>query len=117
MKFKIDENLPIEVAEILNQKGYDAKTVIDQNLCGEDDPEIASVFQTEERVLITLDTDFGDIRTYPPGKYPGIIVLRLKRQDKPYILNVFTRIIDLLESEPLKSHLWIVDENQIRIRS
>jgi predicted nuclease of predicted toxin-antitoxin system len=68
MKFKIDENLPIEVAEILNQKGYEAKTVIDQNLSGEDDPEIASVFQTEERVLITLDIDFGDIRTYPPEK-------------------------------------------------
>ena len=116
MKFKIDENLPIEVAEILNQNGHEAKTVIDQNLGGEDDTEIASVFQREERVLITLDTDFGDIRTYPPGKYPGIIVLRLKRQDKPYILNVFTGLVDILEQEPLKSHLWVVDENRIRIR-
>ena len=35
MKFKIDENLPIEVAQLLNQAGYDAMTVYEQNLGGE----------------------------------------------------------------------------------
>lgn len=27
MQFKIDENLPIEIAELLNDAGHDAKTV------------------------------------------------------------------------------------------
>ena len=89
MKFKIDENLPIEIAELLNNDGYDAKTVIDQGLCGGDDPGIAAICQEEKRIIVTLDTDFSDIRTYPPENYPGIIVLRLRRQDKPHIINVF----------------------------
>ena len=116
MKFKIDENLPIEIAELLNNDGYDAKTVIDQGLCGDDDPDIAAICQEEERILVTLDKDFSDIRTYPPENYPGILVLRLRRQDKPHILNVFNSFKDLIPKEPLKRHLWIIDENQVRIR-
>jgi len=32
MQFKVDENLPIEVAELLNVAGHDALTVLDQKL-------------------------------------------------------------------------------------
>lgn len=116
MKFKIDENLPLEVSELLQKEGYESKTVKEQLLNGEDDPKVASVCRTEERALVTLDTDFSDIRTYPPENFSGIIVLRLKRQDKPNVLNVLSRLLDLLKSEPLKNHLWIVDENKVRIR-
>ena len=55
MKFKIDENLPIEVAEML-------------------------------------------------------------QQDKHTVLAIFKRLLKALSSEPLEKHLWIVDENRIRIR-
>lgn len=58
-KFKIDENLPVEAAEILRQAGYDALTVYDENLVGKEDRQIASVCQLEKRSLITLDTDFA----------------------------------------------------------
>lgn len=75
-KFKVDENLPVEVAKLLNQAGYDALTVYDESLVGEKDPQIASACQLEKRALITLDTDFADIGAYPPGDFPGFIVLR-----------------------------------------
>jgi len=38
MQFKIDENLPIEIAELLINAGNDAKTVNDQQLQGSRDP-------------------------------------------------------------------------------
>lgn len=34
MKFKIDENLPVEFAELLRSQGYNAETVKEENLCG-----------------------------------------------------------------------------------
>ncbi|MCU0286889.1 MAG: DUF5615 family PIN-like protein [Acidobacteria bacterium] len=116
MKFKIDENLPVEIAELLRQQGYDASTVMEQYLGGEKDPKIASICRLEKRILITLDVDFSDIRTYPPEKFPGIVVLRLQRQDKFHVINVFTSLIKLFSKEQLQSHLWIVDEKRIRIR-
>ena len=116
MEFKVDENLPVEVADLLRQVGYDAVTVFEQHLEGSPDSDIASVCQEEGRALITLDTDFADICAYPPAQFPGLIVLRLHRQDKPHVLEVIERLILLLSSEPLEHLLWIVEETRLRIR-
>jgi predicted nuclease of predicted toxin-antitoxin system len=43
MKFKIDENLPLELAEILNAEGHDASTIYWQNMGGEPDSNVALV--------------------------------------------------------------------------
>jgi predicted nuclease of predicted toxin-antitoxin system len=116
MKFKIDENLPAEVADLLRQSGYEAATVQEQRLGGKADSVIASICRQEGRVLVTLDMDFGDIRVYPPEQFSGLVILRLRRQDKPQVLQVFTRLIRAFSSEPLEGHLWIVEEERIRIR-
>ena len=63
MKFKIDENLPIEVVKLLEDNGHDAGSVFEQNLSGTSDTRIAEVCQKEKRALITLDSDFSDIWT------------------------------------------------------
>ena len=66
--------------------------------------------------LITLDLGFADIRAYPPEQSPGLIVLRLRRQDKLTVLGVVVRPIGVLSEETLSGHLWVVDEERIRIR-
>lgn len=117
MKFKVDENLPVEFAELLRLQGYNAETVKEENLCGKPDENIIQICQQENRILVTLDLDFADIRAYPPQNYPGIIVLRVSRQDKLYLLSIFAKIIPLLTQETLNHTLWIVEENKIRVRS
>ena len=62
MKFKVDENLPIEAAELLRQAGYEATTVHEEKLSGSTDLNLASICQQESRALVTLDVDFADIR-------------------------------------------------------
>lgn len=116
MRFKIDENLPIEVAELLREVGYDAITVGEQHLAGSDDSDIASICRQEKRVLVTLDMDFADIRAYPPEQFSGLIVLRLRWQDKPRVLRVLRRLVPKFSIEPLEHCLWIVEENRVRIR-
>lgn len=76
MKFKTDENLPVEVAHLLRQEGHDALSVIDQQLAGRPDADVAVMCQSEQRALVTLDLDFSNIRAYPPADYEGIIVFR-----------------------------------------
>lgn len=83
MRFKIDENMPLEAADLLRTAGHDASSVHEQALGGRPDGAIASTCRLEARVLITLDADFSDIRTYPPADYPGLIVLRLPKQSAP----------------------------------
>ena len=117
MRFKIDENLPVETAGILQQAGHDAETVHSEKLTGANDQRLSVVCQNEHRVLITLDIGFADIRTYPPNELPGIIVVRSKRQDKPHILNIIQKLVPAIEKEELTGKRWIVEEKQIRIRS
>jgi predicted nuclease of predicted toxin-antitoxin system len=116
LKFKIDENLSIEVAALLIKAGYDAMTVVDQHLGGQSDADVVRVCQQEGRILITLDLDFSDIRSYPPADYFGIIVLRLSRLSKARVLSAVSRMLPILEQEPLAKRLWIVDESTVRIR-
>jgi predicted nuclease of predicted toxin-antitoxin system len=117
MRFKIDENLPVEVVETLQQAGHNAETVHSEKLTGTDDQHLSTVCQSENRVLITLDIGFADIRSYPPDKLPGIIVVRTKRQDEPYILGIIQRMVPAIEKEELTGKLWIVEEKRIRVRS
>ena len=116
MKFKIDENLPVELAELLNDAGHDASTVFLQQLSGQPDIRISQVCQMEERTIVTLDIGFSDIRTYPPVEFHGIIVLRLKTQDKKHAIEVFERLIPMFSEDEIHGKLWIVDENKVRIR-
>jgi len=116
MNFKIDENLPVEISEVLNKDGHEAATVIKQNLQGASDTRIAEVCNKEKRILVTMDSDFADIRTYPPENHNGIIVLRLNRQDKISVINIFQHVMSLLDKETIEKRLWVVEEHRIRIR-
>jgi hypothetical protein len=67
--------------------------------------------------LITLDLDFANIRAYPPSAHPGIIVLRLKRQDKQAVIGLLLGIISVLNARPPAGDLWIVEPDRIRFRA
>jgi predicted nuclease of predicted toxin-antitoxin system len=116
MRFKVDENLPIEVAGVLTAAGHDAATVHDEGIGGATDPHLAAVSRREERALVTLDLGFADIRSYPPEEYPGLIVLRLPRQDKLLVLQTCARLVATLVRGQLAGCLWIVEPDRIRIR-
>lgn len=117
MKFKVDENLPEELSHLLNASGWDSLTVVDQQLGGEQDPQLAQVCRDEARIFVTFDRGFSNIKAYPPAKSPGMIVFRLKSQDKHHVLAVGSRLVVALSEREIRNELWIVSENRIRIRS
>ncbi|MFN0009253.1 MAG: DUF5615 family PIN-like protein [Planctomycetota bacterium] len=110
MKFKVDENLPQEIVDLLRRSGHDASSAEDEGLGGADDSRISSVLKVEGRALVTLDRGFADIREYPPEDFSGLIVLRVAWQDKQHVLDVVTRLIPLLDATPLDRRLWTVEE-------
>jgi predicted nuclease of predicted toxin-antitoxin system len=68
------------------------------------------------RFLITQDLDFSDIRKYPPGTHPGILLLRLSH---PSLANILSRVEELLINENIddwQGCLVVITENQIRVR-
>ncbi len=71
MQFKLDEKLPGELAELFNEAGHQAVTVLEQDIGGATDAELASVCVSEDRAIMTLDSDFADVRAYPLKLYPS----------------------------------------------
>jgi predicted nuclease of predicted toxin-antitoxin system len=88
----------------------------EESLAGAGDDIIAATIKRENRVLITLDLDFPDIRTYPPERYSGIIVLRPKAQDKIALMALLRRLLKALENNRPDQALWIVEPDRIRYR-
>jgi predicted nuclease of predicted toxin-antitoxin system len=115
MRFKLDENLRTDVGKPLQDLGYDVATVYEQGLRGKEDHEIAEVCRAEERILISMDLDFSNVQMFPPDKYAGLIVLRLRAKGRASVRNVFERVLAHMNQEPIAGRLWNVDELRIRI--
>lgn len=116
MRFKFDENLPRTAVELYEEEGHDCESVLTEDLGGATDAELSKVVRGEERILVSFDTDFADIRTYPPEDYPGFVVLRLGRQDIPSTVSLLRETLPLLEADFQPGSLWIVEDDRIRIR-
>ena len=115
MKFKVDENLPVDFVRLLRLAEHDAVSVVEQDLKGASDRNIIEVCKKENRILVTLDLGFANLQTYSPVGFPGLMVLRPHKQSKTNLIQMFRHAIPFLAREELKGHLWIVEESQIRI--
>ena len=116
MRAKVDENMPIESAGVLRAAGWECDTVFDEALGGAADPDLGARCQAEGRVLFTLDTDFGDIRAYPPSVYIGIVILRPVKPSRDSVLALLQQLIPVLRAEWAEHRLWIVEPGRVRIR-
>ena len=116
MKFKLDENPPHECVDVFRLGGCTADTVNEEELSGAADGEVIARCESEQRILVTLDLDFADVRAYPPGSHPGIIVLRPSSQDKRQLLALTTRLLAIFARRSPAGQLWIVDQRKIRVR-
>lgn len=116
MNFKVDENLPQEVAAELRAAGHDAETVVDEGLSGSPDPLILDRAKREARVLLTMDKGIANVRRYPPTVYAGIVLLRPHTSGRAALITFLRRhVAELLESE-LSGHLAVVTHGGIRRR-
>lgn len=76
MRFLADENLPRDIVEALRGAGHDVAW-IRADSPERDDEQVLERARTEQRVLVTADTDFGEIIFRLRQSPSGVILLRL----------------------------------------
>ena len=116
MKIKVDENLPDQVVPLLHPYGHDVTTVAGEGLSGADDAAVAQAARSEGRMLLTLDRGFADIRSFPPGQHPGIIVIRLRDQRPPQVEATLRALLSTHNLEDLAGCTIIAQATLVRIR-
>ena len=116
VKLKLDENLSRHLRHTLTALHHDVMTVADQGLLSRSDTLIAEVVKNEGMMLLTLDLEFGDVRKYPPGRHPGIILFR-PRSFGPLAVNRFVEeFVRDTDLEQLARCVVVVDPSRVRVR-
>ncbi|MBI4579926.1 MAG: DUF5615 family PIN-like protein [Planctomycetes bacterium] len=116
MNFKLDEHLPAEIAGDLRSVGHDAATVQQLGLAGSSDSVLLARARDEGRILLTMDKGIGNIRAYPPGSHPGIVLFRPHAIGRRATLAFVRRHLDRPLQMTLGGHLVVVSDTGIRVR-
>jgi hypothetical protein len=96
--------------------GYDSDTVLDERLCGAEDPAIVEAARASNRILVTLDKGIANLLRYPLSKHAGVVLFRPDSSGQIAVLSfVRARLYDLLEME-LAGRLTVVGPARIRVR-
>jgi len=116
MRIKLDENISRHLKPLLKQEGHEAVTVSDEGLLGKTDIEVGAAANSEGMMLFTLDLEFADLRKFPLGNHPGIVLFRPQSMG-PLTVNHF--IIEFVKETDLKflaGCVVVVDPTRVRIR-
>ena len=80
---------------------------------------VISQAQEQDAILVSLNGDFSDIVTYPPGNYKGIIALQVRNHPEA-IPRLMASLKEYLSAHPNPDHykrkLFLVEAHRIRIR-
>jgi predicted nuclease of predicted toxin-antitoxin system len=119
LKFFTDQCVPASIGQSLQDNGYEVLVLKDHILIESPDEVVIAKAQELGAILVSLNGDFADIVTYPPGNYKGIISIQLRNH--PEIISLLMqRLIDYLVNHNDMDHyqgkLFIVEVNRIRIR-
>jgi predicted nuclease of predicted toxin-antitoxin system len=115
MRFKLDENLDVQLAGPLAEGGHDAETVLSEGYSGRGDEDIYEACLRERRTLVTLDLDFANPVRFPPLPTEGIVVVRPPRPVLAQIRATLVAALPDLKARQLRGKLWIVEPGRIRV--
>ncbi len=113
---KLDEPLSNSLAAVISAHGYSVGTVLGQNWGGLKDPVLWPLVHAAGEFFITADKGFGDIRVYPPGTHPGILVLRPDRESLPEFKSLVERVLATHKLEWLLGCVTVANPRGVRIR-
>ena len=116
IKFLADECVGLPTINLLRNLGYSAITAKEAGLGGKEDFEILKWSIKKKRILVTEDTDLGNIVLYPPKLHHGIILLRFRRKLEKEIHATLETALKELQPADFKKTLVIIDADKYRLR-
>jgi predicted nuclease of predicted toxin-antitoxin system len=113
---KLDEDLSPMVGAPLAAAGHTVRTVVEQGWGGLKDPQLWPKVVAEGPLFLTGDKGFGDLRAYPPGSHPGIVLLRPDRESVVQFRRLVERLLAAHSLDLLQGSVTVVTFRSIRVR-
>jgi predicted nuclease of predicted toxin-antitoxin system len=115
MKIKLDHNLSRHLKAALQSLGHDVDTAYDEGLAAATDKEVLYECLQQRRLLFTLDTDFLNLKTYPPKNHGGVVVFRPARQGALAVKKIVESFVRSADLGKYRSRTAVVERTRIRI--
>jgi len=113
-KLLLDENIGKFVIRKLREDGYNIVSILETKT-GANDETVLSLALGSQRIIITLDKDFGRLVHLYSRKHAGVILLRLADESPE---NIYKTLILVLKQplKRLKKKFLVATETKIRLR-
>lgn len=114
LRFLVDVGVGTAVEERLRSAGHDIATVRDRDprLL---DTDILAWAAGENRVVLTMDKDFGELVCHSGQTHAGILLLRLEDADSTEKVRIVSAIVTGFGDE-LAGHFSVYQNGKLRIR-
>jgi predicted nuclease of predicted toxin-antitoxin system len=116
VKFKLDENLPVELVTDLRGLGHDVDTVGDEGLRGAADPAVVDAAFAAKRILFTLDEGIANLQCYPIQQSGGVVLFRPNSTGRGAVITFIRQRLDKVLEMDLSGRLTVVGPSRIRFR-
>ncbi len=116
MKFLADMAISRSTVGWLRDHGYDALHVRDVGMQRADDEVILAKARDEQRVLLTLDLDFGYLMAVSGAALPSVIIFRLGNETAEVVTQRLEVALECCEEDLLSGAIVTVDDDTIRVR-
>ncbi len=117
MKFLLDENQSPLLVEHLRNAGHEAVHVRDVGLRAAEDVEILSYAAQHEQVIVSGDTDFGELLAKNHAAAPSVVLFRRQGQRRAaQIADLLLANLELIAGDLTAGALVVLDQDRIRIR-
>ena len=117
MRFLLDQNLPPMLVDLLTDAGHDVVHVQCLGMHAASDGEIVQVAVDTDRVIVSADTDFGDLLASSNEARPSILLLR--RQDRRRAVELAALILanfDEVSEDLAIGAIVVLGQRRIRVR-
>ena len=108
----MDESTGRKTCELLIEAGHDAVFVGDA-MPGSADEVVLARAESENRILITDDKDFGELVFRLDRPSTGVILLRTSKANYRRRVRI---LLDVIKTLQLEGHFTTVTENRIKTR-
>lgn len=110
IKFLTDECLGLQIAKWLRLKGFDVLSIL-EGYSGLDDQRVLHKAFQENRILLTIDKDFGDLVFVKKMQHCGVVLLRLKSRSPQYQVSILEKFFTKYLKDFSCNFIVITDAN------